>query len=799
MALKLPVPGSLNKAENPADNLAASINAAAKPAGTQPLPPKKAPVKAEAKPAKNADGGFSLFGFGKKKTTMPNAASPLISVQTTSQTTLQGPATNSGFDAAANKTQKIAAAVAATKVTKPKKVTRGIFKLPIIGEKPLVNQLVILLVITAIFVLFAIGATVYYQIKKDQASTYTNITSQLQFHTQRLAKSGGLAARGDAISFPQLQDSRDEFQRYLDVLNTGGEAFSATVPSARVSEELTSRLEELTKRFQDSSSAATSILAAKTDLTDLSRNVAQVRSGAEELAALSQDLTGLMQQSNAPPSQILKVNRLTFYAERLGRGSAEILGSDVIDPEVPFLMGKDTNDFRELIKALESGSDALGINALRDGDTKARVAKLREQFALFEQNIQPILGNVQKLVSARQSGRALQQGSEQLLANVEQLQGALDVEKNNFPLLLALLFGLLALATLSLLAVVFLGDARRRAAESEAENKRNQEAILRLLNEMGDLADGDLTIRAKVTEDITGAIADSMNYTIDELRTLVTGVNNASNSVSVRSQQAQAVSVQLLDAAEKQSKEIQNTTQDVLRVAETLTLVSASAEESSQVAMRSLAAADKGRMAVQNSITGMNDIREQIQETSKRIKRLGESSQEIGEIVELISDITEQTNVLALNAAIQAASAGEAGRGFSVVAEEVQRLAERSGEATKQIGAIVKTIQADTQDAVAAMEKSTTGVVEGAKLSDAAGQALSEIDLVTKNLAGLIQKISDDAQAQATSANKVARNMQDILEINRQTSVGTQQTATSIKDLADVASDLKASVSGFKL
>ena len=799
MALKLPVPGSLNKTENAADNLAASINAAAKPAVMQPPPPKKAPVKAEAKPAKNADGGFSLFGFGKKKTTIPNAASPLISVQTTSQTTLQGPATNSGFDAAANKTQKIAAAVAATKVTKPKKVTRGIFKLPIIGEKPLVNQLVILLVITAIFVLFAIGATVYYQIKKDQASTYTNITSQLQFHTQRLAKSGGLAARGDAISFPQLQDSRDEFQRYLDVLNTGGEAFSATVPSARVSEELTSRLEELTKRFQDSSTAATSILAAKTDLTDLSRNVAQVRSGAEELAALSQDLTGLMQQSNAPPSQILKVNRLTFYAERLGRGSAEILGSDVIDPEVPFLMGKDTNDFRELIKALESGSDALGINALRDGDTKARVAKLREQFALFEQNIQPILGNVQKLVSARQSGRALQQGSEQLLANVEQLQGALDVEKNNFPLLLALLFGLLALATLSLLAVVFLGDARRRAAESEAENKRNQEAILRLLNEMGDLADGDLTIRAKVTEDITGAIADSMNYTIDELRTLVTGVNNASNSVSVRSQQAQAVSVQLLDAAEKQSKEIQNTTQDVLRVAETLTLVSASAEESSQVAMRSLAAADKGRMAVQNSITGMNDIREQIQETSKRIKRLGESSQEIGEIVELISDITEQTNVLALNAAIQAASAGEAGRGFSVVAEEVQRLAERSGEATKQIGAIVKTIQADTQDAVAAMEKSTTGVVEGAKLSDAAGQALSEIDLVTKNLAGLIQKISDDAQAQATSANKVARNMQDILEINRQTSVGTQQTATSIKDLADVASDLKASVSGFKL
>ena len=596
-----------------------------------------------------------------------------------------------------------------------------------------------------------------------------------------------------------MSDSRDEFQRYLDVLNAGGEAFTTNVPSAKISEELNSRLEELTKRYTDAASSATAILSAKNDLVDLSRNIAQVRAGTEELAALSQDLTGLLQQSGAPPAQVLKVNRLTFFAERLGKGAAEILGLEIIDPETPFLMGKDTNDFRELIKGLESGSDALGITALRDGDAKSKVAKLREQFTTFEQNIGPILGNVQKLVSARQSGRALQQGSEQLLANVEQLQNAFAVEKKNFPLILAIVFGLIALIFLALIAVVFLSDARKRAAESEAENKRNQEAILRLLNEMGDLADGDLTIRAKVTEDITGAIADSMNYTIDELRTLVTGVNNASTQVSVKSQQAQAVSVQLLDAAEKQSKEIQDTTQDVLVVAETLTKVSSNAEESSQVAMRSLAAADKGRLAVQNSISGMNDIRDQIQETSKRIKRLGESSQEIGEIVELISDITEQTNVLALNAAIQAASAGEAGRGFSVVAEEVQRLAERSGEATKQIGAIVKTIQADTQDAVAAMEKSTTGVVEGAKLSDAAGQALSEIDSVTKNLASLIQKISTDTQTQAASANKVARNMQDILEINRQTTAGTQQTASSIKELAEVASDLKASVSGFKL
>ncbi|MBI3716279.1 MAG: type IV pili methyl-accepting chemotaxis transducer N-terminal domain-containing protein [Betaproteobacteria bacterium] len=765
-------------------------------------------LKTPATPAKpkaaGTGGSFLTKLFGGKKSAATGSASTNIRAAAAAGAAAapsagaQPSGSTSGFGATGEHTRKIRADVAANKVAKPKSA-RGPMRIPLIGGQPIVRQLQILAIAAGGFMVLSIVAVFLDRQTSGYQATYTNVTSQLQFHTQRLAKSAGLAARGDPIAFPQLQDSRDEFQRYLDVLNEGGFAFNNKVPSAKINDEITSRIEELTKRFADASKNATSILAAKNDLTDLTRNVAQVRAGADDLAALSQDLTGLMQQSGAPPAQVLKVNRLTFLAERLGRGSAEILGAEIIDPEVPFQIGKDTNDFRELIKAMEGGSEALGIAALRDADSKAKMIKLRDLFGTFEKNIGPILGNVQKLVSARQSGRALQQGSESLLANVEQLQNAFAGDTRNLALWMAIVFGAVALLFLGLIALVFLSDARRRAAESEAENKRNQEAILRLLNEMGDLADGDLTIRAKVTEDITGAIADSMNYTIDELRTLVTGVNNASNQVSVKSQQAQAVSVQLIDAAEKQSKEIQETTQDVLKVAETLTQVSSSAEESSQVAMRSLAAADKGRLAVQNSIAGMNDIREQIQETSKRIKRLGESSQEIGEIVELISDITEQTNVLALNAAIQAASAGEAGRGFSVVAEEVQRLAERSGEATKQIGAIVKTIQADTQDAVAAMEKSTTGVVEGAKLSDAAGQALTEIDSVTKNLASLIQRISSDATQQAASANKAARNMQDILEINRQTTAGTQQTASSIKELAEVASDLKASVSGFKL
>jgi len=308
-----------------------------------------------------------------------------------------------------------------------------------------------------------------------------------------------------------------------------------------------------------------------------------------------------------------------------------------------------------------------------------------------------------------------------------------------------------------------------------------------------------LTVRAAVTEDLTGAIADSINYTIEELRSLITEINRATGQVNQATEQAQSISNELLSAAERQSQEIRHSSETVDQIVRSIQEVSSTASESAQVARSSLSAAEQGAEAVGNQIKGMNEIREQIQETAKRIKRLGESSQEIGEIVELISDITEQTNVLALNAAIQAAAAGEAGRGFSVVAEEVQRLAERSGEATKQIGAIVKTIQADTHDAVAAMEVSTQGVVEGAKLSDAAGTALSEIGQVSVQLARLIESIDKETDDQTRLAARVSASMRDILAITEQTTQGAKQSEAAVSQLTGLASDLKESVSGFKL
>jgi twitching motility protein PilJ len=391
---------------------------------------------------------------------------------------------------------------------------------------------------------------------------------------------------------------------------------------------------------------------------------------------------------------------------------------------------------------------------------------------------------------------------EAFLAAVKQENKALIETKQNF--VKKVLLGLLLLG-LWLLVFMYYSGTKRAARNVELTNQlekethENQEAVKLLLYEMGDLADGDLTVKAQVRDSITGAIADSINYTIDSLRDLVVEINRATDQVTSATTIAEGTSAQQLAAAKTQSEEIAQATETVTTMTGSILKVSSNAETAANVAEKSLMTARQGTIAVQNTIAGMNDIRTQIQETSKRMKRLGESSQEISEIVELISDITEQTNILSLNAAIQAASAGEAGRGFTVVAEEVQRLAERSSEATTQISAIVRAIQTDTNGAVAAMEKSTEGVVEGARVADNAGKALAEIETVTNHLAVLIHDISEATQAQTNSATTVSKNMQLIQDITTETTTTTQSSAASVEQLTALAKELRYSVAGFKL
>ena len=538
-------------------------------------------------------------------------------------------------------------------------------------------------------------------------------------------------------------------------------------------------------------------------IQDRSRPICRraINSTNQSLQEITDEIAAISVQSGGSARQNAISSQLMMLTQRMAKNANAMLAENVVDPEVAFLLGKDTNTFRDTLQALLQGSPALRIARVEDAEMRAKLTELQAGFAEYQKAVNSILGNQARLVGAKRASFEMFNDSESLLQAAEKLNDAFEADlgsrRANLVALVAL--GAAALALLFLIGRVYLDDSRRRAVESERQNQANQEAILRLLDEIGNLADGDLTARARVTEEITGAIADSINYTIDQLRRLVEGVNAAAQQVTTATAEAQTISTQLLSAAQTQAAKIQGTGQSAVQMAQSMTSVSKSASDSAKVAQSSLSAAEKGAQAVQNAIRGMNDIRGQIQETSKRVKRLGESSQEIGEIVQLISDITEQTNVLAMNAAIQAASAGEAGRGFTVVAEEVQRLAERSGEATKQIAAIVKSIQGDTQDAIEAMERSTRGVVEGTKTADEADKALREIEQESNQLAELIGAISNATQEQAVSATRVATAMNEILAITQMTTDGTRRTAGSADRLTALAVELKASVSGFKL
>ena len=680
---------------------------------------------------------------------------------------------------------------------------QAIRRLPLIGHLPLQRQqrlLVALLIVAVLLVAVGLAATLRIT---SSSARLLNTSGDALMQSQRVAKSVSAALLGSKEGFGELQASADALEGDLrrlhadDTLHAGGSQLNSVTPMV----DATVKNARVVVKMQ----------AALTQTNDALRTISRQ---SDSLLQGAQTLTSLLLQQGASGADVAAAAQLEMLTQRIGKSANEFLSYEGISPEAVFALGRDLQTFEQLAKGLDQGDANLQLSPVH-GEARAQVEGMLKAFGDVSSLAQRILGNLQNLSSARLAQTAVLHDSVSLLGGLQDLQARYSSQAGVGSVELWVLGAAALLGVLALLGLgrLYVQASRERALQSERERRRaesqeqearrsneaNQAAILRLMNELQNVAEGDLTQEATVTEDITGAIADSVNYTVEELRSLVAQVQRSAEQVRRSSGQAQTTAGDLLRSSEQQLIEIRETGRSVLDMAERINSVSAQAQQSSTVARQSLDAAEQGLLAVRNSIEGMNAIRSQIQDTSKRIKRLGESSQEIGEITELISDLTEQTNVLALNAAIQAASAGDAGRGFSVVAEEVQRLAERSAEATKQIAALVRTIQTDTQDAVAAMEKSTQGVVEGARLSDSAGAALSEIDRVSRQLAELIERISHQALTEAQAANQVATSIQHIFAVTEQTGDGTRSTAELVAELARVAEVLRESVSRFKI
>jgi twitching motility protein PilJ len=664
------------------------------------------------------------------------------------------------------------------------------------GRNVGVNTWVALLVGSLVIV----GAnTGYATWKASRLSGASSAGSELQVLSQRLAVQGREAVSGDAEAFKGFRESKTAIDENIARLNDN---FGSTTGVA-------GSIEQVTQTWAPLSRQADQVLQSEQAIVSLATRANSFTQKVPNLQATLDELVRAMSASGSPSSQVYIALRQVVATGNMARRIAEIRAGGSGAQLAAEALARDANGLTNVLNGLRRGDIPNGVAALSNGAAIGQLAQAERQWTEMRKDVDAITASARNLIGAQTAAAAITGGSNKLLDDSEDVFESFtsfgSVTSTN-PLtnplghtLWSIVFG--ALAILSIVGLLYsLNKQQQRRYQTTKElNDRNQEAIMRLLDEMGSLAEGDLTVKATVTEDMTGAIADSINFAVEQLRSLVQTITDTSVQVAASAQETQATAMQLAEAAEHQAQEIGSASERINEIALSIDQVSKNSAESAEVAQRSVQIAAKGAGVVRQTIAGMDSIRDQIQETSKRIKRLGESSQEIGSIVELINDISEQTNILALNAAIQAASAGEAGRGFAVVADEVQRLAERASNATKRIETLVQTIQSDTNEAVSSMEQTTSEVVSGARLAEDAGTALGEIEKVSTDLSSLIQGISQAAQQQSFAATNITQTMSTIQSITAQTSQGASQTAASIGNLAQLAADLRRSVADFKL
>ena len=647
------------------------------------------------------------------------------------------------------------------------------------------------LIILLLLALILAGADFFLLNRHDsQDRSAAQLTTQIQVNSQQVANFALQAANGNIDAFKELTSTRAAIAAAVNHLNQGDSAtgLPAYVDAIGVREPMAA----LTKSWNQLNADLGKIEANKDAVLDSASQAATFNQQMPDLNSKINQVISIL-QSRGSASSIYTASQLMVSGDRLIRRVGDVLQGGADSASAANGLALDSTNYGETLKQLADSSGGEATKLLGD---------VQKSWSGLEAPVQKVIAAAPTLVTVKNAATQASVDSQDVLLKANAVSNALGKlpQTRPFPNVWWGLLGAVAAAILAvILALNFIRTERKRSAESRSLNERNQQAIMRLLDEMGTLAEGDLTVKATVTEDITGAIADSVNFAVEALRSLVTTINETAVRVSSAAQETQATAKHLADAANQQAEQITSASAKINEMAVSIDQVSRNSADSAEVAQRSVQIASNGAQIVRQTISGMDSIREQIQETSKRIKRLGESSQEIGSIVELINDIAEQTNILALNAAIQAASAGEAGRGFAVVADEVQRLAERATGATKRIETLVQTIQSDTNEAVSSMEQTTSEVVAGARLAEDAGSALGDIERVSHDLSALIQNISTAARQQSAAATDISQSMNAIQEITSQTSQGASQTADSIGYLAQLASDLRRSVAHFKL
>lgn len=659
------------------------------------------------------------------------------------------------------------------------------------------SPVIAVLVVVLVLLVAGFAANFYFvNGNSGRKDSYLRYVNQLKVLSQQIAKNSAAAVQGQNNAFALLASNRADFETDLDYLRNGNPA-AGLPPSPPPAQDTLARLGTL---WKDTHNQVQTILSDKNAVLSLGQLSGDLATSVSAVESEDDSIVASMLKQGAPAHEVVLAQRQNVLVEQMSRALDQVVHSGASD-SLSANLQQESRSFKAVLDGLAKGNRALMLAPQTNQGVRTSLSKISELYQSISKQSDEIMARAADVTQVRQATQAVLRSSPQFLATLDNLA---SVYRSNtgFGLASPLLgIGLAAAAFIVILLISLLvyRQASQSARISARQNEQNQAAILQLLDELADLADGDLRVQATVTESFTGAIADSINFSIDQMRGLVSKINQTSAQVSSAADETKSSVSQLSEASQRQAKEISDVSEAVNQMALSIDRVSSNAAESSSVAEKSVDIASKGAVVVQNTIDGMDKIRGQIQETAKRIKRLGESSQEIGDIVLLINDIADQTNILSLNAAIQASMAGDAGKGFAVVADEVQRLAERSGAAAKQISALVKTIQSDTNEAVTSMEQTTAEVVQGTRLAQDAGVSLGEIESVSKTLAEIIENISDASGQQATSAGKISNTMKSIQEITSQTTEGTRSTVIAVGNLANMTNELRSSVTGFKL
>jgi len=431
--------------------------------------------------------------------------------------------------------------------------------LPLIGRMTTGKQLQIL---TGLLVLFLAADAVIVALDTRQGNFGTQwiaSVGKIQMLSQRLAKAAQQASQGNREAFKQLRESRDEFGSLMKVLADGGVLAGVSLPPTP--EAVRPALESLNREWLKTEKNASLVIGEEKNLVALGQAVRSINNNNPTLQELADEISALSVQQGGSARQNQITSQMMMLTQRMAKNANTMLAEEVVDPEVAFLLGKDTNTYRDTLQGLLQGSDSQRISRVSDAELRGKLGELESSFKDYQVAVANILGNQQRLVNAKRATRDIFNQSENVLTAAAQLSAGYekDQEKRQVNFVALGVVSLLAFVMLLLVGKVYIDDSRHRMEDSEKQSRSNQDAILRLLDEIGNLANGDLTVRAKVTEEVTGAIADSINYTIDELRRLVTGITSAATEVTAATQQAQNVTGQLLQAAQKQSNEIQGT------------------------------------------------------------------------------------------------------------------------------------------------------------------------------------------------------------------------------------------------